>query len=224
MKTRNKALSVALATLVTGTAIGTNGNAGLNFRARLLGSGEVPPVTDTAAQANATFRFSRDLTQMRVTLKLRGGEDITEAHLHCAPPGVNGPVVVPLIGLAGPAVVPLLDLIQGGFNGSLNLTATLTEASIVDYSSGGEDTANRGCSSVLGPGRDIVNMTQLVEAIRNGEIYVNVHSLAHPAGVIRGQVSRVQSSGGGGTGGGGSGTGGGGGGTGGGGTGGGSGY
>jgi hypothetical protein len=206
MKTRNKALSMVLATLVTGTAIGTNGNTGLNFRARLLGSREVPPVVDTATQANATFRFSGDLARMRFTLQLRNGEDITEAHLHCAPPGVNGPIVVPLIGVAGPAAVPLLGLIQGGFNGSLNFTATFTEASIVNYSSGGEETASRGCSSVLGPGRDIVNMTQLIEAMRNGEIYINAHSLAYPAGVIRGQVSRVRSSGGGGgTGGGGSG-------------------
>lgn len=177
---------LAMAALASGAALGAD--AGRNFKARLVGPNEVPPVTDTTAKATASFRFNSDFSQLKFTLQLRGGQDITEAHLHCAPAGShsNGPIIVSLFGLAGPVSVPLLGLIHGGFNGSLNVTGTLTESSLVQYSSGGASTQNRGCGSAIG--RDITNFNQLVEAMRNGEIYVNAHSVAHPSGVIRGDV------------------------------------
>jgi hypothetical protein len=206
MDTRKTIRAVAMAALASGTALGAD--SGRNFKARLVGPNEVPPVTDTAAKATASFRFNSDFTRLKFTFQLRGGEDITEAHLHCAPAGAhgNGPIIVSLFGLAGPATVPLLGLIHGGFNGSLNVTGTLMESSIVQYSSGGTSVQNRGCGSAIG--RDITNFNQLVEAMRNGEIYVNAHSVAHPAGVVRGDVrGKGQSSTSGGTSGTGTGTG-----------------
>jgi hypothetical protein len=185
MNIRKTILAVAIAALASGTALGAGGSR--NFKARLTGAEEVPPVTDTNTRANATFRFNRDFTRLSFTFQLRNGTDIKEAHLHCAPRGANGPIIASLAGLAGPASATLLPLIPGGFSGSLNVTGTLTDASIVRYPAAGTASGPRGCSAVLG--HEIVNLAQLAEAMRNGEIYVNAHSLDHPAGVIRGQAT-----------------------------------
>lgn len=211
MKIRKSALAVAVAALVTGSAIGANGsnngstnNAGQEFRARLTASQEGNQVTGATARANAFFRLSGDGTKLRFTLQIANGTDITEAHLHCGRRGVDGPVIVPLIGLLGPASAPLSqsELIQGGFSGNLNITATLTDADIVKYSNldnatgAGMAGLSQGCSAFLSHGQDITTLTQLADAVSRGEIYVNVHSVAHPEGEIRGQVRLIRSGGG----------------------------
>ena len=60
----------------------------------LTGSQEVPPVmTDMTGNAELTFEGG----QLRVRLNIRNNtNDIFAAHIHCAPPGVNGPVGVTL--------------------------------------------------------------------------------------------------------------------------------
>jgi hypothetical protein len=186
MNIRRTILAVTIAVLASGAAWGADGR---NFRARLTGAEEVPPVTDTNTRGSSSFRFNRDLTRLNFTLQLRSGEDLKEVHLHCAPRGVNGPVIASLVGLAGPASTALLPLIPGGFSGSLNVAGTLTDASIVRYSSAASAAVQlQGCRSTIG--RDIVNLADLAEAMRNGEIYVNAHSAQHPAGAARGQVTR----------------------------------
>ena len=60
----------------------------------LTGGQEVPPVmTDMTGNAELVFEGGR----MRVRLNIRNNtNDIFAAHIHCAPPGVNGPVGVTL--------------------------------------------------------------------------------------------------------------------------------
>jgi aldose sugar dehydrogenase len=60
----------------------------------LTGSQEVPPVmTDMTGNAELMFEGGR----LRVRLNIRNNtNDIFAAHIHCAPPGVNGPVGVTL--------------------------------------------------------------------------------------------------------------------------------
>lgn len=58
-----------------------------------------------------------------------------------------------------------------GFDGTMELKATLTDANIVDPSCGADIAA-------------------LVESFRDGNAYVNVHSPSHPAGEMRGQIER----------------------------------
>ncbi|HET9907241.1 MAG TPA: PQQ-dependent sugar dehydrogenase, partial [Anaerolineales bacterium] len=60
----------------------------------LTGDQEVPPVmTDMTGNAELVFEGDR----MRVRLNIRNNtNDITAAHIHCAPPGENGPVGVTL--------------------------------------------------------------------------------------------------------------------------------
>ncbi len=132
------------------------------FNTDLAGSQEVPAVsTDTTG--SASVHFNRELTSADFRVTVRNGEDTTAAHLHCAPAGQNGPAVVHLFGN-----------IPGGFdvNGTL-ARFTFTQANIV---------ADAGCSPA------ITTMSQLAQAMRDGQIYANVHSITHPGGLIRGQL------------------------------------
>jgi len=129
------------------------------FKATLTGDQEVPPVvTDTAGKA--LLMLNQAETELEFQLHVNDGVQITQSHIHCAPVGVNGPFVVFLAGLheAG------LDV-----DGKWVSNATITDTSIV----------NTECGATL---------SALAKSMRTGNTYVNVHSVAHPSGVIRGQV------------------------------------
>ena len=132
----------------------------VNFRVTLSGDNEVPPVmTDTTG--TAIFHVDRTWTEIRFKLDVRDAEKVlgaAGAHLHCAPAGVNGPVVVFLAGMTPP-----------GYDGDIQLRGTLNDDSIL----------NPACGE---------NIAELVDAMLNGDVYVNVHSSLVPSGVVRGQV------------------------------------
>src|SRR5918996_4288262 len=129
------------------------------FKARLTGDQEVPPVvTDTTGRAE--IQMNRSETEGEFTLRVNDGIRVTQAHLHCAPIGVNGPVVVFLAGLH-----------EAGLNvdGKWISNASFTDTSIV----------NLACGATV---------SALAASMRAGNVYVNVHTVAHPAGEVRGQV------------------------------------
>lgn len=129
-----------------------------NFRTRMTGAFEVPPV-ETDALGISLFRYSQDSAGIRFILGVNHIQDVTAAHIHLAPPGENGPVVVPLF--MGP-------LREGNFVGSLNR---------------GMITADQLTGPLAG-----MTIADLVMEIEMGNTYVNVHTSAHPAGEIRGQI------------------------------------
>jgi len=134
----------------------------LNFRANLSGDQEAPPV-DTNASGKALFHVNQRLTEMTFKLDVRNGTNILGAagsHLHCAPAGQNGPVIVFLAGTFPP-----------GYSEDFQVRATLTDASIINGAT--------GCGATI---------AELAMAMANGDVYINVHSTAHPGGEIRGQV------------------------------------
>ena len=68
------------------------------FEAKLRGGNEVPAVeTDTTGKAEVEFNDGE--TEAEIKLKVRKGVRVQQAHIHCAPEGENGPVVVFLAGL-----------------------------------------------------------------------------------------------------------------------------
>src|SRR6186997_1813041 len=69
-----------------------------NFGTHLRGSEEVPAVV-TGAQGQATFKLSDDGQSLSYRLNVANIDDVTQAHIHLAAPGVNGPIVVFLFGL-----------------------------------------------------------------------------------------------------------------------------
>jgi hypothetical protein len=129
------------------------------FRARLSGDQEVPPVvTDTTGRFEVLL--SKDQQSAEYTLRVDSGVRVTQSHFHCGPAGVNGPVIVFLAGFHP----------QGwDVDGKWVSNATITNANIV----------NTACGLTL---------VDIFQQARAGNVYVNVHSVAHPAGVARGQL------------------------------------
>lgn len=136
---------------------------GLHYRAHLTGDEEVPPV-DNRAQGQATFRLSRDGTELSYRLIVANIEDVFMAHIHMAPPGVNGGVVVWLYPEGGPPP----QLIEGRTQGVL-ATGVITADDLTGALAGME-------------------LSDLVAAMDAGNTYVNVHTTANPGGEIRGQI------------------------------------
>lgn len=132
---------------------------GPSFEADLRGVQEVPPVS-SATKGRARIQFNDNLTRADFELEVEKGKAITQAHIHCGPRGVNGPVVVFLAGFH-----------ERGWNvdGNWIGDAQVTNDNIV----------NTSCGATL---------RQLAASMRRGQTYVNVHSVAFPGGVARGQL------------------------------------
>jgi glucose/arabinose dehydrogenase len=81
-----------------------------NFRAHLNGDGEVPPV-ETGAQGQASFTVDAAMSVLDYKLIVANIENVVASHIHCAAPGVNGPVGVTLF--SGGPVSPDGVLAQG---------------------------------------------------------------------------------------------------------------
>jgi hypothetical protein len=132
------------------------------FRAHASGREEVP-VRDTRAQGQAIFQVSADGTELHYKLIVANILNVTQAHIHVAPAGANGPVVLWLYPASPPA-----HLIPGRSQG------VLAEGTV-------------GGAQLVGPlaGQPL---SALVDAIRAGNTYVNVHTTLYPPGEVRGQI------------------------------------
>ena len=138
-----------------------------NFEAELEGAQEVPSVV-TNATGEIEVEFNEIFTEAAFELEVSDGVAITQAHFHCAPAGANGPVVVFLLGF-----------VPGGFDVDGDLAEfTLTDANV----------AAVGADCVPTIGMAINNLDDLAQAMEDGNIYANVHSVANPAGEVRGQL------------------------------------
>ncbi|MCI0635095.1 MAG: CHRD domain-containing protein [Actinobacteria bacterium] len=131
----------------------------VKFEAKLSGANEVPAV-NTQGAGVATIKLVNDRTELRFRLLVKNLTDVVQAHIHLGPAGVNGPVVVFLL---HPGEAP-----PGPFTGLL-AEGSATAADLVGPLAGHP-------------------FSELVDAMLAGNTYVNVHTVAFPAGEIRGQV------------------------------------
>ena len=139
----------------------SNADAKDHFHATASGREEVPP-NDSRGRGVATFKLSKDGTELSYRLIVANIDNVTQAHIHLAPEGVNGPVVAFLFGFVAGGVTQNGVLAEG----------TITEADLI-------------ARPAIGFG---ATMEELLAALRSGNAYVNVHTVALPAGEIRGQV------------------------------------
>lgn len=146
-----------------GAGVGAARGRNRNFRTHLSGDNEVPSV-ETTAQGQAIFQLDRSGDELEYKLIVANIDDLLMAHIHLGAPDENGPVVVWLY----PADGPPPELIEGRFDG------VLAESTISD-------------GDLVGP-LEGEPLDELLSAIRSGNAYVNVHTTAHPAGEIRGQI------------------------------------
>ena len=162
MKIQFAAAMTAVAVLAfTGTAYSGGHNfKDADFKAELLGASEVPPVvTDTNGEAK--FNVIDEETALRFEIEIEDAVGIlgaTGAHIHCAPAGSNGPIVIFLAG----------DF-TGGYDGKVEIKGTVDADNIIGVDCGAD-------------------ISQIVDAMEAGDAYVNVHSTGNPGGEVRGQI------------------------------------
>lgn len=140
----------------------TRAQAPVEFVAHLWGVEQVPRL-NTKATGVATFRVAPDGNSIAYRLELSRVVNVQMAHIHLGTVGQNGPVVVWLY----PSTPPP-QLRPGRFEGVL-ASGTITAANLVGPL-GGQP------------------LSSLLARMREMETYVNVHTVAYPAGEIRGQI------------------------------------
>lgn len=146
---------------------GHSSSHGLEFAA-VLSSAQETGAVDSMGKARAFVRFDEGFTRMFVDVRIRNlTGSFAASHFHCNRPGINGPVV---FGLQSPG--PLT------FDGE-GLRGVLTN----------ENFSGADCTGLIG--RPVNNLAALALAMRDGLIYLNVHTDIYPPGEIRGQVLEV---------------------------------
>lgn len=128
------------------------------YIAILSGDKEVPAV-DTRATGHTKLSLTSDSAGLKYTIKESGIDTPTAAHIHSGAPGTNGPVVAVLYPTTG-MEAPKDNTLAKGMITSADLVGPLKGKTVTD----------------------------LVDAIKSGNTYVNVHSKAHPDGEIRGWI------------------------------------
>jgi hypothetical protein len=117
------------------------------FIASLSGGEEVPP-TNTNAAGEAIFKISKDSNSISFKLIVANIENVVAAHIHLAPAGSEGPVVVSLFGGVSPG---------GGLVNGVIAEGTISAADLVGPLEG-------------------QSLEDLIEEIQTGGAYVNVHT------------------------------------------------
>lgn len=133
----------------------------VSFRAALTGGEEVPSVTTTAS-GTSQFTLSRTNDTLFVNITVNGLSNVRFGHFHTGARGVNGGVVAFLVD------PPTLAGVQNGRIGKQFITAADLSGTL----------ANQPFSALL-------------DQMRAGNIYVNLHTDANPGGELRGQVALV---------------------------------
>jgi len=158
------------------------GNADFNLGTHMTGAEEVftpvPPSTatpaDSRAQGEAIFRVSADGSSVDFRLIASNIDNVIMSHIHCGNPGANGPIRMWLYPVIGPTGAP-------GPSGSGSQNGVLASGTFNP----------RGVTCPDG--------TPLLDAMRAGRTYVNVHTNDgvappntgpgdFPGGEIRGQL------------------------------------
>lgn len=131
-------------------------NAEESYVAGLSGYDEVPPV-NTSSTGYVNFVINSE--KISYALNVTNIHNVTNADIHLAPYGKNGPIVGQLFESTSPT---------GMVNGTL---------------SEGNFTADNLQGPIKGQ-----KISDLISYLQEGDIYVNVRTLTNPEGEIRGQI------------------------------------
>ena len=178
MKKRS-VISIVVVLLALGTALAFAQSNISRLKALLTGQEEAPVVLTTG---NGTFSAVINKDETEITYELNYADlesNATQAHIHVGQPNVTGGIAVWLCSNLASPPTPV------GFSTpcplrSGTLTGTITGNSIVGPASQGLTTGE---------------LEQLIKAIRDGNTYVNVHSVNSPGGEIRSQIGPNKSEG-----------------------------
>ena len=130
---------------------------------------------DVSTVASGLFRvsLSDDAQTLSYALTYSGLEgDVQQAHIHFGKPAINGGISIFLCA-----------------NGTFR---TGQRADLPTCPQSGTVTGEVGASAVIGPvpqGIEVGNLGELVDAMRVGHTYANVHTTKWPGGEIRAQIA-----------------------------------
>jgi hypothetical protein len=144
---------------------------GTRLRATLRGFNETPA---NSTPATGTFRAIISEDQMSITFELNYSGLVADslfAHIHLGQKNVAGGVMIFFCDNSNPPHSPRSCPTRGGM-----VTGTVTAADVIGPAAQG-----------ISPSE----FSKVIEAIRSGVTYVNVHSVNFPPGEIRGQVRVV---------------------------------
>jgi hypothetical protein len=160
-------LCVSAATTITAETEKTR------LRAKMVGIEETNPSTIITNGSGTWTATVNDDSTITFTLTYKNmSTPVTQSHIHIGATKITGGVSVFLCTNLG--------------NGPAG-----TQACPNDATNSGTVTATRSAADVVGPaGQGIAagDFADVVRAIASGVTYVNVHTTAHPAGEIRGQI------------------------------------
>ena len=131
------------------------------FEATLSPANEVPP---RPTSANGTAQIYVDGDRISYSIEVDDITAITAAHIHSGAAGVNGPIRLFLYPIQQGTTVPQVTTQDKGI---------LVEATVPSTNVNG------------------VTFQELLEQMRAGTAYVNVHTVQFGAGEMRGQVRRL---------------------------------
>ena len=156
-----------------------NSNINNSFNATLTGSQQVPPVK-TKGFGTASFELLNDSKTLHYQINVVDVQNVTGIHIHQGKSGEKGDVIVNIY-----APKETIVLNQNGTKLSQFDSSSVTiggNTQSVFFVSG---TINN--SDFKGPltGKNIFD---LINLMKSGDTYVNVHSNSHPDGEIRGQI------------------------------------
>ena len=167
MKTWLHGVALAVPALVLASGLAVAGGQDV-WKARLSGDNEAPPVA-SKAHGSATFTVIYDLTtegdttginRIEYQVRVSSLVDVRAAHIHIGAPGVAGPIAV-------------------------NLNATQSDGRTNGVIAQGTFMANDLTGPLAG-----LTLSDLYDEFVAGNAYVNVHTVAHPGGEIRGTLNK----------------------------------
>ena len=142
---------------------------GAPLRATLMGYQEVPSVS-SKADGEFEARIAADGQSFDYTLAYDGLQaDVLMSHIHFAQKSVNGPIIVWLCGTTtnpGPAGTQTCPGRSGTIRGTVTAANVLASPTTQQLAAG--------------------ELAELIDAMRAGVAYVNIHTTVSPGGEIRG--------------------------------------
>lgn len=171
-------VGTSLTLLALGVIAGDDRHRSLHAFAELVPTNEVPSIS---SGAHGRFKATIDRENQTISFELSydGLEDVPQqAHIHIGQRRVNGGISVFLCG--NPPTVPPATFPQPQPcpSSPATITGVLTAANVVGPAAQG-----------VAPSVGTVNeFDELVDMLRQGLTYANVHSAKFPGGEIRGQV------------------------------------
>lgn len=133
------------------------------FLATLTSQQEVPPIQSDAT-GTAWFSINKDGKSISYRLSVKNINNVTMAHLHLGSANENGEHVAWLYPTSGQAPREIV-----GVYSDLLAKGTITANDLVEKLKGQP-------------------LSKLIDAIRHGDVYVQIHTKQHPKGEIRGQL------------------------------------